>query len=125
MVIGTLLHGKQYALIDYACCCLVAGGISLFALNASSKVTSKLASPNAPLGYFLCFMNLTLDGYTNASQDEIKRVYRNGTAIEMMCWMNFWTGAFNILPMFVLSNAGMEVLHFCIQYPQVKHLDIY
>lgn len=45
-----------------------AAGISLFALRSSTKVTSKLAHPNAPLGYFLCFVNLTLDGYTNAAQ---------------------------------------------------------
>jgi len=31
-------------------------------------VTSKLAAPNAPLGYTLCFLNLFLDGYTNAAQ---------------------------------------------------------
>ena len=32
---------------------------------------SKLASPNAPLGYFLCALNLALDGFTNATQDSI------------------------------------------------------
>jgi hypothetical protein len=31
-------------------------------------VTTKLAAPNAPLGYTLCFLNLFLDGYTNAAQ---------------------------------------------------------
>lgn len=46
----------------------LAAGISLFALRSSSKVTGKLASPNAPLGYLLCFINLGLDGYTNAAQ---------------------------------------------------------
>jgi UDP-galactose transporter B1 len=37
-------------------------------MKSSSKVTGKLASPNAPLGYTLCLINLVLDGYTNAAQ---------------------------------------------------------
>ncbi|KAK2080549.1 hypothetical protein QBZ16_000402 [Prototheca wickerhamii] len=69
MLMGTLLHAKSYSALEYACCLLISGGISLFAMRSSSKVTSKLAQPNAPLGYFLCFANLTLDGYTNAAQD--------------------------------------------------------
>ena len=45
-----------------------AAGVGLFGMKSSSKVTRKLASPNAPLGYTLCLVNLVLDGYTNASQ---------------------------------------------------------
>lgn len=30
--------------------------------------------------------------YTNAAQDEIHRRYHHGTALHMMCWMNFWCG---------------------------------
>jgi UDP-galactose transporter B1 len=43
-------------------------GVSLFGMKSSHKVTQKLASPNAPWGYTLCFFNLMLDGYTNAAQ---------------------------------------------------------
>ena len=39
-----------------------AGGVGLFAIRSSRKVVSKLASPNAPLGYALCLTNLVLDG---------------------------------------------------------------
>jgi len=42
--------------------------VGLFGLKSSGKVTRKLASPNAPLGYTLCLVNLVLDGYTNAAQ---------------------------------------------------------
>ena len=45
-----------------------AAGVGLFGLKSSSKVTRKLAAPNAPLGYALCLVNLVLDGYTNAAQ---------------------------------------------------------
>lgn len=41
-------------------------------IQTSSKITSKLAHPNAPLGYGLCFLNLAFDGFTNATQDSLK-----------------------------------------------------
>lgn len=40
--------------------------------QTSSKTISKLAHPNAPYGYALCFLNLVFDGFTNATQDSIK-----------------------------------------------------
>ncbi|KAL6506163.1 hypothetical protein OROGR_024344 [Orobanche gracilis] len=40
--------------------------------KTSSKTISKLAHPNAPLGYGLCFLNLAFDGFTNATQDSLK-----------------------------------------------------
>ncbi|CAN4123836.1 unnamed protein product [Withania somnifera] len=58
---------------EYVCTLLLAGGVSMFApLKTSSKTISKLAHPNAPIGYGLCFLNLTFDGFTNATQDSIK-----------------------------------------------------
>lgn len=41
-------------------------------VQTSSKTMKKLANPNAPLGYTLCFLNLAFDGYTNSTQDLIK-----------------------------------------------------
>lgn len=46
-------------------------------MQSSKKVASKLSSPNAPLGYTLCFLNLGLDGFTNAAQDSITKKYRS------------------------------------------------
>jgi hypothetical protein len=37
----------------------------------NTSISSKVASPNAPLGYGLCLLNLGLDGFTNASQDSL------------------------------------------------------
>jgi len=68
MLMGTLIGGKFYSGLEYACALMIAAGISLFAQQSSSKVTSKLAAPNAPLGYALCLLNLVFDGYTNAAQ---------------------------------------------------------
>ena len=66
MLMGTLIGGKRYSVLEYACAMLIAAGISLFAAQKSSA--KMLAAPNAQLGYALCLANLMLDGYTNAAQ---------------------------------------------------------
>lgn len=68
MLMGTLIGGKRYSLLEYTCAMLIAAGISLFAAQSSSGVMRKLAAPDARLGYALCLANLLLDGYTNAKQ---------------------------------------------------------
>lgn len=115
MVMGTVLHGKQYSALEYVCMFMIGIGVSLFARKSSSKVTAKLAAPNAPLGYFLCFVNLTFDGYTNAYQDEINHHYPDNNPIHMMCWMNFWCALFNGLYLAV-TGIGRELLLFCLQH---------
>jgi UDP-galactose transporter B1 len=179
MLMGTLLHGKRYSGLEYACMSMIGAGISLFARKSSSKVqlvecvlcastlshapdpglaallttfspcavlqvTSKLAAPNAPLGYFLCFVNLTFDGYTNAfqvclctrvvgaaarqavhrrlfspplknTQDEINRSYPHNDPIHMMCWMNFW-GALFYGAYMAVSGIGGRLLLFCVAH---------
>lgn len=115
MIMGTLLHKKRYSALEYMCMSMIGVGISLFARKSSSKVTAKLAAPNAPLGYFLCFVNLTLDGYTNAFQDEINRHYPKNNPIHMMCWMNFWCTLFYGAYM-VASGIGAQLLAFCLAH---------
>eukprot|EP00877_Chromochloris_zofingiensis_P001938 jgi/Chrzof1/11745/Cz06g08050.t1 len=112
MLMGTLLHKKTYSAMEYMCMCLIGIGVSLFARKSSSKVTTKLASPNAPLGYLLCFLNLTFDGYTNAAQDEINRKYPKNSPIHMMCWMNFWCALYYGVYM-IASGIGYELMLFC------------
>ena len=68
MVMGTLIGGVYYSSLEYVCALMLAAGISLFAHQSSPAVEHKLASPNAPLGYSLCLVNLVFDGYTNAAQ---------------------------------------------------------
>lgn len=121
MLVGTVLHAKSYSALEYSCCALISAGVSLFALRSSGKVTAKLAHPNAPLGYTLCAVNLLLDGYTNAAQDEIHRRHPGGSALHMMAWMNFWGGLFYLPLLFGVSNAGADLLAFCARYPQAGY----
>ncbi|KAG5629588.1 hypothetical protein H5410_001305 [Solanum commersonii] len=120
MLMGAIVYGIRYTVPEYVCTLLVAGGVSMFALlKTSSKAISKLAHPNAPVGYGLCFLNLTFDGFTNATQDSIKARYPKTSAWDIMLGMNLWGTIYNMIFMFGWSNAsGFEAVQFCKQHPE-------
>lgn len=120
MLMGTLVYGIRYTVPEYVCTLLVAGGVSAFALSkTSSKTISKLAHPNAPLGYGLCFLNLAFDGFTNATQDEITTRYPKTSAWNIMLGMNLWGTIYNMAFMFGWPQAsGFEAVEFCKQNPE-------
>ncbi|KAJ3691928.1 hypothetical protein LUZ60_012278 [Juncus effusus] len=127
MLMGTLLYGVKYTFPEYICSFLVAGGVSSFALlKTSSKTIKKLANPNAPLGYALCFINLAFDGYTNSTQDLIKSRYPKTSPWDIMLGMNFWGSIYNFIIMFIFPYLftnwpyanGFEALEFCKKNPE-------
>ncbi|XAR56029.1 hypothetical protein NMG60_11036312 [Bertholletia excelsa] len=120
MLMGTLVYGIRYTLPEYVCTFLVAGGVSMFALSkTSSKTISKLAHPNAPLGYGLCFLNLAFDGFTNATQDSITSRYPKTSAWDIMLGMNLWGTIYNTVFMFGWPGAsGFEAVKFCKLHPE-------
>ncbi|KAB1208023.1 UDP-galactose/UDP-glucose transporter 3 [Morella rubra] len=120
MLMGTLVYGIRYTFPEYLCTFLVAGGVSIFALlKTSSKTISKLANPNAPLGYGLCFLNLAFDGFTNATQDSISARYPKTSAWNIMLGMNLWGTIYNMIYMFGWPHAsGFEAVQFCKQHPE-------
>ncbi|KAL8161525.1 hypothetical protein V2J09_013014 [Rumex salicifolius] len=120
MLMGALVYGIRYSFSEYICTLLVAGGVSMFALaKTSSKTISKLAHPNAPLGYGLCFLNLAFDGFTNATQDSITARYPKTTAWDIMFGMNLWGTIYNLVFMFGWPQAsGYEAIQFCKLHPE-------
>ncbi|KAG1330082.1 UDP-galactose/UDP-glucose transporter 3 [Cocos nucifera] len=120
MVMGTLVYGIKYTIPEYICTFLVAGGVSAFALSkTSSKTINKLAHPNAPLGYGLCFLNLAFDGFTNATQDSITTRYPKTTAWDIMLGMNLWGTIYNVVYMFGWPHAsGFTAVQFCREHPE-------
>ncbi|GBG87156.1 hypothetical protein CBR_g44614 [Chara braunii] len=120
MIIGALIYGVKYRISEYICTLLVAGGVSVFALyKGSAKALSKLAKPNAPLGYALCFLNLALDGFTNATQDSIKKRYPKMNAYHLMVGMNLWGSLYLAIYMFLVpGGGGYEALEFCRTHPE-------
>ncbi len=118
MLGNTILSGMRYSAKEYLCAVVIVAGLCLFSFQTSTQATTKLTNPNALLGYTLCFFNLTLDGYTNSAQDEIKRKYSGTSAVEMMCWMNFWCAIISGTYTFGFSSSGLEIVSFCFSHPQ-------
>ncbi|PPR99412.1 hypothetical protein GOBAR_AA21253 [Gossypium barbadense] len=101
------------------CFCTYEGGKMLKVMTTSSKTISKLAHPNAPLGYGLCFLNLAFDGFTNATQDSITARYPKTSAWEIMLGMNLWGTIYNMIYMFGWPHgSGFEAVQFCKQHPE-------
>lgn len=121
MLMGTIVYGVHYTFAEYICTFLVAGGVAVFALfKSSAKTLSKLASPNAPLGYGLCLTNLALDGFTNATQDSIFAKYPKTNAWHIMLGMNLWGSIYSFLYMFAWSGGGgLDAVKFCNEHPEV------
>nr|XP_043626678.1 UDP-galactose/UDP-glucose transporter 3-like [Erigeron canadensis] len=120
MLMGTLVYGIKYSYREYLCSLLVAGGVSIFALSkTNSKTINKVANPNAPLGYGLCFLNLVFDGFTNATQDSISARYPKTNAWDMMLGMNLWGTIYNLVFMFGWPQAsGYQAVQFCRDNPE-------
>lgn len=118
MLAGFLLHGKRYTVAEYIFMTLIGLGVALFGSKSSSKVAHKLAKPNTPIGYALCLANLTLDGYTNAAQDQINHRHPGNPPIHMMCWMNFWTTLYYSVYLFGVSGSGGGMVRFCFKHPE-------
>ncbi|KAI8475376.1 MAG: UAA transporter [Monoraphidium minutum] len=119
MVVGTLLYRKRYSGFEYLCMSLIGVGVGLFARKSSSKVTTKLEAPNAPLGYTLCLLNLFLDGYTNAQQDEINHRHPGNSPVHMMAWMNFWCTLYYGFYLAV-TGIGASLAAFCGRHPDAS-----
>ncbi|CAI7788151.1 unnamed protein product [Closterium sp. NIES-54] len=88
-------------------------------LHLHVKAMSKLASPNAPLGYTLCFLNLGLDGFTNATQDSITAKYPFTATYHLMLGMNIWGTLYMAIYMFAWpGGGGMAAIDFCRTHPE-------
>eukprot|EP00239_Pterosperma_sp_CCMP1384_P011453 CAMPEP_0197861196 /NCGR_PEP_ID=MMETSP1438-20131217/37087_1 /TAXON_ID=1461541 /ORGANISM="Pterosperma sp., Strain CCMP1384" /LENGTH=323 /DNA_ID=CAMNT_0043478293 /DNA_START=87 /DNA_END=1058 /DNA_ORIENTATION=+ len=119
MIVGTIIGGKRYSLVEYMCVSMIVAGISIFALfKSSAAALSKLASPNVALGYSLCLANLIFDGYTNAAQDKMKEKYKATSANELMFYMNIWCSLYSAIYMFGISSVGSEALSFLAAHPR-------
>lgn len=90
MLMGSLLYGVKYSVLQWAVTAMICGGLVLFSSASSHTATSKLADAHMLLGYALCFGNLLFDGFTNSRQDVINKKYKNSSSIHMMCFMNLW-----------------------------------
>jgi UDP-galactose transporter B1 len=124
MLASSLLHGRRYSFLEYGAMMLVGGGVGLFAAGGGKgakgghKASAVLEAPNAPLGYCLVALNLALDGYTNAAQDDVNHRHPRNSPVRMMAWMNLWGALYYGFYSFLVTATGKDTLAFCARHPE-------
>ncbi|KAF9992802.1 UDP-galactose transporter, partial [Modicella reniformis] len=124
MFMNILLYRRKFPLHKYICVALITIGVSGFMLYApvdEHKASKKAIVNNSLYGLFLVTINLTIDGITNSTQDQIFHTFRSISGQEMMGFMNlFMSGYMSLWLLFnpytsELSNA----LTFCQTHPAI------
>lgn len=125
MLMGTVWYGVHYSISEWAVVALLCSGLTIFSLQASPKAILKLSAPNLLLGYTFCALNLICDGYTNSTQDNIRRKYKRGSAIHLMYATNFWLSVCSSLiflagELFGIQFAASEFIRFFKMDPNFR-----
>ncbi|KAI8320380.1 UAA-domain-containing protein [Martensiomyces pterosporus] len=90
MLMNKLLYRRHYPAYKYAVVAMITAGVSAFMLfktSSKSKDSSK-AVESSVYGLVLVFINLTIDGAVNSTQDQVFAEDREITGQHMMCMMN-------------------------------------
>ncbi|GJJ72688.1 solute carrier family 35 (UDP-galactose transporter), member B1 [Entomortierella parvispora] len=127
MLMNIVLYRRKFPLYKYVCVILITLGVSGFMLLApldEHKASKKGAVNSSLYGLFLVAINLTLDGVTNSTQDQIFHRFKV-SGQQMMCFMNMFMTAFMagwLLFFGVLHGANSELamaVQFCKTHPAI------
>jgi UDP-galactose transporter B1 len=110
MAMGFLVNGKRYTAGEIFSVLAITVGLCVFAMKAGGddKATQLL-------GIALVFANLSLDGWTNATQDKINKRHQPSPH-DMMVALNLWSVllllpcAFYVLPESLVGAEGLVTL---------------
>ncbi|KAF8926602.1 UAA transporter [Dissophora ornata] len=122
MFMNILLYRRQFPMYKYVCVALVTIGVSGFMLWApvdEHKMSKKGAVNSSLYGLFLVAINLTLDGVTNSTQDQIFHAFKV-SGQQMMCIMNLCMSAY--MTVWLLNPWNPELVSaitFCQTHPAI------
>ncbi|KAF9409385.1 UDP-galactose transporter [Podila epigama] len=121
MFMNILLYRRKFPTYKYVCVALITLGVSGFMLLAPfDEHKAKKGAVNSSLfGMALVIINLTIDGITNSTQDQIFHTYKV-TGQQMMCFMNLFMSAFMALWLINPFNPELtDALAFCQSHPAI------
>mmetsp|Transcript_5717 Transcript_5717/g.14937 ORF Transcript_5717/g.14937 Transcript_5717/m.14937 type:complete len:224 (+) Transcript_5717:37-708(+) len=87
MLIGMVVRGKRYSTRDFLCVLLITSGVVLFSLSRPSKGGG---GHTEPMGVFLLFVSLLMDGLTGAFQEKLVSDHKP-TTHQLMGYQNAWS----------------------------------
>ncbi|KAG9072007.1 UDP-galactose transporter [Linnemannia hyalina] len=121
MLMNILLYRRKFPTYKYICVALVTIGVSGFMLFApmDDHKGKKGAAASSLYGLFLVAINLTLDGVTNSTQDQIFHAYKV-TGQQMMFFMNLSMSAYMATWLLNPFNPELgQALAFCQTHPAI------
>ncbi|KAG0269647.1 UDP-galactose transporter [Linnemannia exigua] len=121
MLMNILLYRRKFPTYKYICVALVTIGVSGFMLFAplDDHKGKKGAATSSLYGLALVAINLTLDGVTNSTQDQIFHAYKV-TGQQMMFFMNIIMSAYMALWLLNPFNPELgQALTFCQTHPAI------
>ncbi|KAI7906744.1 UAA transporter [Cokeromyces recurvatus] len=118
LIMNVLVYRRKFPLYKYICILLVTLGVSMFMLyQPAKKATASANASNSLWGLFLLFMNLCIDGLTNATQDQIFATFTNLVSGQhMMFYMNAFGSLFSAV--YLLLHPYNDELHQAFEFFQ-------
>ncbi|KAG0291976.1 UDP-galactose transporter [Dissophora globulifera] len=119
MLMNILLYRRKFPTYKYVCVGLITTGIAGFMMLAPFDEHKKDKVESSLFGVFLVIINLTIDGVTNSTQDQIFHTFKV-TGQQMMCFMNLFMAGFMGLWLINPFNSELgNALAFCHTYPAI------
>ncbi|KAF8969541.1 UDP-galactose transporter [Entomortierella lignicola] len=119
MLMNIVLYRRRFPAYKYVCVSLITFGAAGFMFLAPFDEHKQEAVNNSLFGMFLVVINLTIDGITNSTQDQIFRLFKV-TGQQMMCFMNLFMAMFMALWLLNPFNSELgSALAFCHSHPSI------
>ncbi|KAF9438128.1 UDP-galactose transporter [Entomortierella beljakovae] len=119
MLMNILLYRRRYPTYKYLCVSLITTGAAGFMFLAPFDEHKGEAVNNSLYGMFLVIINLSIDGVTNSTQDQIFRTFKV-TGLQMMCFMNMFMSMFMALWLLNPFNSELgNALAFFHAHPSI------
>ncbi|KAG0220414.1 UDP-galactose transporter [Mortierella sp. NVP41] len=119
MLMNVILYRRRFPTYKYVCVALITAGVAGFMLLAPFDEHKQETVNSSLFGMLLVIINLTIDGITNSTQDQIFQTFKI-TGQEMMCFMNLFMSVFMALWLLNPFNSELgDALAFCQAHPAI------
>jgi len=124
MLMGIVIRKKKYRPIDYAIVLMITVGVAIFSYKPSKGKDTQ--AHTTPLGIFLLFMSLFMDGLVGPFQEKLVATYAPSTH-QLMFHQNLWASVITLVGSIatgelfralkfleVHPSAVLDVFMFCV-----------
>jgi UDP-galactose transporter B1 len=122
LLMNVLVYRRKFDWHKYLYVALVTAGVSMFILYHEVSLSKKVATTSSAWGLFSLGMNLTIDGLTNATQDQIFTKYKHLVGGQhMMFYMNSLSSILSslYLILYPFNDELQQAFLFFQQHPAV------